>query len=362
MQQVDARIEREAAEMEFGLGLKSVDLGLVLDVELDPERGERRIADDDLEVFVIVIEAADGGADVPVREVGFPAGLEGCDLLGLERGGQAQTDRQVEAARAEAGGHEAVEEVIGAGLPAERHLVGKIVRLGGLLGEDGSAVLNDIDMVGRLAVGVAAAHLELEFGSDVEAELAEHGERTRGVGALQRVNEKRLERIAGRQRIVGVDDELIRLLEVVLVPHRGAAEQPGEALVVGRDQVDLLRGLPFVHVVEEIPVPDRRGSRRRVREGRIRAIEVRAVDGVRLLVARQRTEPDPAIELVFDLEDRPDELVARCHRRVRGDLEQIAVIRIGGGAACREKLELGPVGTCRIGAEVEMPDVGLGQE
>src|SRR5437762_1497758 len=53
--QRDAEIEREMAEMESGLRLRAVDLRRVGYVELDAKHRKGRIADDDLEVAVIVV-------------------------------------------------------------------------------------------------------------------------------------------------------------------------------------------------------------------------------------------------------------------------------------------------------------------
>ncbi len=61
------------------------------------------------------------------------------------------------------------------------------MRLGLLIVTQGEAVLVDVDMVGRLARGIATAQVERQRWRDLEADLAEYGQRALGVAALQRV-------------------------------------------------------------------------------------------------------------------------------------------------------------------------------
>src|SRR5690606_31780634 len=94
----------------------------------DGRRG--RVADDDLEVFVEVVVAAELGAQSPAEGRGLPAGLEIDDLFPLERSGRDAEDvRPVQSARLVAGGNETVGELVVVEGPVQGGLAGDLVFL-----------------------------------------------------------------------------------------------------------------------------------------------------------------------------------------------------------------------------------------
>ena len=171
----EAGVERATRRTRLGLRFEAVDLGRVGHVELEAEGRERRIADDDLEVRVVVVEAVSCVRRWPSEASRLPADLVARYLFRVERRGNAEADRDVQAARAEAGGDEGIEEVVVVDWSSSARPCRRSCRTWPSdLVTIGSAVLDDVDVVGGARCRCSARRLELEAVGEVEADLAEH--------------------------------------------------------------------------------------------------------------------------------------------------------------------------------------------
>ncbi len=184
-------------------------------------------------------------------------------------------------------------------------------------------------MVGGLVGGIAAADLQLPARRQLETQLPETGEGGHRIGTLQQVF-----RGETRARIVAYD-ELIGWRERGFVAVRVGTGDPGQKALVGRDDVEFLGPEGLIDRVREPGGTDGR------------AIQVRLVRGVALLIARYRPQRDAVRQHIVDSQHGAAESIQRQLRSVGAEVEQVVGRVIGIG---------------RIGAHVQVVEVGLPQD
>src|SRR5258708_21469334 len=242
-------VQRELAEYRLSLRLKTVDVGRVRIVQLKAECRKLRIADDDLEIFVIVVERIYLRAQMP-REGGvLPASLVVRQLLSIKRRRSAQTHWNIQTARAKTGRNESVKKVVRIDGPVQGDLARRIRIFLRLLISQRQTVLLYLHMVGSLGVGVACADLELQAARQLKAHLTEAGDRRGRIGALQAV----LGELAARR---STNQEIIVRDEIQIVVVCIGSEYPSKKTMVRRDDVELLGPECFPDIVRKISVSD----------------------------------------------------------------------------------------------------------
>src|SRR6202020_2945809 len=91
-------VDRKLAENRLLLRLESVDMRRIRIVELEAECRKLRIADRDLDVLVVVVEAVDLRAQMSLEGCVFPAKLVAGQLLCTKRRRRTQAHRNIQAA------------------------------------------------------------------------------------------------------------------------------------------------------------------------------------------------------------------------------------------------------------------------
>ena len=178
-------------------------------------------------------------------------------------------------------------------------------------------------------MGVARAHLQLQPVGDVIADLTEDGG-----GFLGRVAPQIDVQDVFRETdpVFGGGEGLGRETgHIVLVIE---AQQPCQALLIRRDQVELLRPDLLVQLIDEGVVQRRC------------AVQIGGEARAAGLIAGDRLQRHAAVEHIADIQRRAHELVVRLVRTVRGDVERVVgrQRRIG-----------------RIAAQIDVVVIGLPQ-